>query len=60
MAQTMNEMEIISKAIYSSYDLLKNEKELTVNALASLKEAEESLNRAIEYVLSNRRTERTS
>lgn len=60
MAQTMNEMEIISKAIYSSYDLLKKEDEIAKNALASLKEAEESLNKAIEYVLSNRRIERTS
>ncbi|MCJ8006632.1 hypothetical protein ACFFF5_02070 [Lederbergia wuyishanensis] len=60
MAQTLNEMEIISKAIYSSYDLLKKEEVLAENALASLKEAEESLNKAIEYVLSNRRTERTS
>ncbi|MBS4194455.1 hypothetical protein [Lederbergia citri] len=60
MAQTMNEMEIISKAIYSSYSLLGKEEQLPETALASLKEAEKSLNKALEYILSNRRIERSS
>ncbi|MBS4199462.1 hypothetical protein KHA93_07330 [Bacillus sp. FJAT-49732] len=60
MAQTMNEMEIISKAIYSTYELLGREERLPEVALVNLKEAEESLNKALEYVLLNRRIERSS
>ncbi|MBS4217349.1 hypothetical protein KHA96_03365 [Bacillus sp. FJAT-49711] len=55
MAQSMNEMEIITRAIHTSYEALEKEDQLSEAALESLKDAENSLHKALEYVLTNRR-----
>ena len=48
---TVNEFEKISKAIRSSYELLQQGGQPSQTALESLKEAESSLNSAIDYTL---------
>ncbi|MCR2820195.1 hypothetical protein [Lederbergia panacisoli] len=54
MTQAINEMEIISKAIHTSYEALDKEDQLSEAAFERLKEAENSLHKALEYVLTNR------
>lgn len=54
MLQSLMDFEKISKAISSSYELLGEEQ----TSISGLQEAEESLNQAINYVLSQHRIHR--
>ncbi len=49
--KTISEIGRIYKALYTSYEMLEKEKAPQEEALASLKEAEHSLQNAIKYVL---------
>ncbi|MCJ7839498.1 hypothetical protein MUB24_00965 [Lederbergia sp. NSJ-179] len=55
MTGKLKEFETISKAIQATYQALYSEGPCPQPAMESLKEAEESLNKAIDYTLSHRR-----
>lgn len=52
MPQQMNELQKISKALISSYEILEKENVPDL-AAKNLRDAEQSLTRALHYVLSN-------
>lgn len=52
MAVKLDEFETISRAIQATYNKLKEEEQYSMMAVESLREAEESLNKAIEHSLS--------
>ncbi|MBS4176608.1 hypothetical protein [Lederbergia citrea] len=56
MPRNLADFERITKAIYSSYELLREKEQPPQMALDSLREAEHSLNKAIDFLLSQDRS----
>ncbi|GIN70103.1 hypothetical protein J14TS2_05780 [Bacillus sp. J14TS2] len=55
MTNKITEFETISKALQSTYHLLDTNKQYAPSAMEGLKEAEDCLNKAIDYTLFHRK-----
>ncbi|MBP1914593.1 hypothetical protein [Lederbergia galactosidilytica] len=55
MTNKLTEFEKISKALQSTYHLLDTSKQYSPSAIEGLKEAEDCLNKAIDYTLFDRK-----